>query len=378
MKHMTKIRQGLGLGILLMALAAFVGCQDSASNSGATALGSAVPGTDGQLTGFNPPSIDDLADELNLTDEQKTEMEAALTALNTAMEEQRAERQQNRQNRQPGERPGRFNRPDGPPPMHTFLVTSADILDNDQLVALIEFLEEHRQERRQQLQGQRGQGRGPGQHGMRGEGHGFMQRHLEEMADQLELTDEQIEQLRAAHQEMRESIRELMQQNPGRPDEATREQMRALHESMRETMESILTPEQLEQLEAIRDERHEERSAERQANFAERQERHLDFLTNVLGLTDSQRDQIESIMMDAHEQMVELHEQMRDRDADREALRDQAQEIRENAAASILAVLDEDQAKIFEALKDLMPGRGGPGGRGPGHGPGGRGFRFGR
>ncbi len=371
MKRMINIHKGLGLGVLLLALVALVGCQDSASNPGATALGSAVPGTDGQLTGFNPPSIDDLADELNLTDEQKSEMEVALTALNTVMEERRAERQQNRQNREPGERPGRFNRPDGPPPIHTFLVTSADILDSDQMVGLITYMSERREERREQFQGQRGQGRGPGQ---RGEGRGFLQRHLDEMAEQLNLTDEQIEQLESAHQEMRESIRELMQQTPGRPDEATREQMRALHESMRETMESILTPEQLEQLEAIRNERHEERVENRQERFAERQERHLDFLTAVLDLTDAQRDQIESIMMDAHDQMVELHEQMRDRDADRETLRDQAQEIRENSAEAILAVLDEDQAEIFEALKDLMPGRGGPG---RGHGQGGHGFRFG-
>jgi Spy/CpxP family protein refolding chaperone len=357
-------------------MAAFIGCENSDTTSGATALASAVPGNTDAMTGFTPPAIDDLIEELNLTDEQATAMEVALTAWMTAMEERQAERQQNMQNREPGDRPGR---PDGPRPAQTFLVACADFLDADQMVSLIAYLgdlrEVHRNEmqaQRQEFMGQRGEGNGFGRGGKR---HGDGDGPRGPFAD-LDLTDEQQAQLDALREEMRQAMQALRQENAGGPpNEATRQQMRTLHEQMREKMESILTAEQLAELEAARDARHEERSAQMQERFAARQQEHLEFLTGILGLTDAQQSQIESIMDNIHTQMQALHELMREEDADRDALREQAQDLRDSATSSILAVLDADQAKIFEALKDLMPGRGGPGSGGPGFGN--RGNRFG-
>jgi hypothetical protein len=151
-------------------------------------------------------------------------------------------------------------------------------------------------------------------------------------------------------------------------DEATREQARELREQMREQVADILAPEQLAQLEQLRGERRAERQEQRQAEFPERLERHVGFLTRMLKLDEAQQQQIGDILVENHEQIQTLHQNAREQDLSFEDLREQLEQIREQTSAAISKLLTAEQATIFDAIQSLLPphrglGRGFRGGR---------------
>lgn len=131
--------------------------------------------------------------------------------------------------------------------------------------------------------------------------------------------------------------------------------------------------------------------AEEGAGQSQRQERRgggpgerLEMLRERLGLTDAQVAQLKEILAAEREEIAAKRKEL-GKDADRAAMREAMQAIREKYRPKIEAVLTPEQREKFAQIREKMQergGQGGPGGqggaegkkrRGPGPGPGGEG-----
>jgi Spy/CpxP family protein refolding chaperone len=183
--------------------------------------------------------------------------------------------------------------------------------------------------------------RGPrghhGHHGRRGHGrHGDPEARLQHMTEELQLTPAQVEQLRRVFAEQRAS-------REARREEA-REERFAAREAMRARVESILTPEQRQRAQALR-----------QTHQQERLDRRVQHLTEKLALRPNQVTQVRRIL----EQTRQRHEALGRGPEHREAHR----ALREQTRTQIEAVLDAEQRTRAQELREER----GPHGRG--HGP---------
>lgn len=181
--------------------------------------------------------------------------------------------------------------------------------------------------------------RGPhGHHGRRGHGrHGDPEARLQHMTQELQLTPAQVEQLRRVFAEQRAS-------REARREEA-REERHAAHEAMRARVESILTPEQRQRAQALR-----------QTHQQERLDRRVQHLTEKLALRPNQVTQVRRIL----EQTRQRHEALGRGPEHREAHR----ALREQTRTQIEAVLDAEQRTRAQQLREERGPR-----HGRGHGP---------
>jgi len=352
----------------LVCIAAFaIGCGGAESGSDSSTLGllSSAANDGGQRPA--PPTYAEIVNNVQLRSDQLQPMEDAVETWHAAVTSQWETRQAQRES---GTRRERGAIKDRAAPMQDFLVESAGILDSDQLVQLIAFLAENREENRQAM-AQNRSGKGKRFEGHRPkDGQGRGQKH-DRLPDELNLTEEQRAQLAEARQPMRDVMQELHAQYPGgRKNEEFQTKAQELRDKMRATMEGILTQEQLDQLQQLRDNRHAERSEQREEMVETKLDRHVEFLTGVLDLTDTQSEQVRDILASSHEQTKTLMENAREDKTARDELRDAMKNIKDEAATTIRGILTPEQTAIFDALKEMMPRDGRPGRRGHprGHG----------
>ncbi|MBD3298723.1 MAG: hypothetical protein GF341_08720 [candidate division Zixibacteria bacterium] len=337
------------LGVALFAFG-LAGCQSGDTST----QGSNLTASTDDGTFIEPITLSAVQAKMALNSDQESQMQSALDRYNRAVESRRAQRQQARED---GER-GFRGRPAGERPLHTLLKESADILDADQMVALLEVIGEQIQTRREQAREQRAN-RADGRRGGRGfRGH---QGPGQEMFADLDLTEDQRTQLAELRDEHREAMQTLREQHGGERGFGRSDEAVALREQMHDDVEAILTPEQLEQLDANRIERREDRRERRQEGMIERQEARVELLTAVLDLSEAQASQLETILATTHDRMQELHESIGDDRPDRDVMREQIEQIREETHDAIVALLNDEQKAVFEAMTDLLPS--GPHGR---------------
>ncbi len=373
----------MGAGIILLGTF-LIGCQGADSETGASTLGLTSPDTPAAASRPAPPTLGELLTKVELTTEQLQPMESALEKWTAAVQSRRESGQfEGRRGRRGGDRQGlcpdgeRGPRPsrgtgrlgDHEPPMLVFLEECAEILNPDQFVAVAEFLVERREAHCETFAGTR-PNRPAGFHGRGGPGGQFQGQKSDRMIDELDLTEEQQNALREAREQNRETMQALIQEAGGRGqmDEATRDQIREMREQMKAQMESILTPEQLAQLEELRDERRVGMKEKREANFTQKIERRVEFLSRILDLDETQKQQITEILAQAHEQMQTLHENAREQEMSFADVRAEAEQIKEQTETAIQELLTAEQATMFAALRSLLPQHRGPG----------RSFRLGR
>ena len=170
---------------------------------------------------------------------------------------------------------------------------------------------------------QRGHGEG------RGHRHGHHRGHGMRAFEQLNLTANQKAQIEAIRESAREQRREL------RGTEGHREQMRAAHQESRRLMMDVLTPAQKAQLETLRE---------------TRQTAHLDRrigrMTEKLSLTEAQATRIRAIFEASKTQRQALRN-----GSDAGVERRQAmQGLRERTEAAVAAVLSAEQRTALEAM----------------------------
>jgi len=259
---------------------------------------------------------------------------------------------------------GRWGAEESGSPMQGFLLEASSFLSDEQLVQLVNLIAEQREARQQQgvesdaprhgRRGQRGMRQGQGPHaGILG------------YADELGLTEDQVAALTALHEELKgefqgmrgERGRRGRGQGPTEEQRAKGEEIREAHQA---NVREILTDEQWTKLEEIRQQGREERREARQEQRTERQEENLDFLAEILDLSDEQRASIEGVLDGQHEKMQALGEEFRESLGEErptaeqmEAHRAAMEALRTETHTAVLELLDEDQGALFEALKKL-------------------------
>lgn len=120
---------------------------------------------------------------------------------------------------------------------------------------------------------------------------------LEQLAEELNITEEQKTQLKAMHEAQMEKMKALREQE-FESREARHEAMKALREEQKTAMENILTAAQLQKLETLKAEREEKRAAHRKERMedhkAMRAEMKAYHETEVLPVLTEQRAKLET------------------------------------------------------------------------------------
>lgn len=363
--------RGLMLIGFAFVAALALGCQANKSDSSPSTPGLTSPeATTNEASRPAPPSFDELAAHVQLSADQVQPMKDALETWRQAA---LAMAQEQRTNREEGIRPGRGpvgGPADHPRPIYAFLEGSARILKTDQFVQLATYLAECQKEH-WQANAQARPGQGKGFEGRPPKGRPFEGRMEEILADSLNLTNEQQEQIRNAHEEIRKDIDALHDQYGGRGWDSPefRQKVKGFRDSIQERLRTILTPEQYAKLQTLQQERRTHMAERRDERVEQRIDSLGEFLGNVLSLSPTQKQQVSEILSNAHKQLASLSESMRDSSVVPGDLRQESEKTRTEAAAAIRALLNSDQAKMYDALKTLVPG-GGPFGTGARPGPG--------
>jgi len=335
------------VGLVMMSTLT-IGCQSSDSDTGPATLGLVSSEADEGFPRMAPPTIGEISAEVELTSDQLQPMETALDRWSETAQSRWAERQANKNQPRRGEfRP----RTDRERPMFTFLEESAGILNADQFVDLVEFLaerrESHREAKVEARQGRRGEFHGPHD----GKAHGA---RIEQLAEKLDLTEQQQADIQEVFEESRDAMRTIHQQHVGtEPDESLREQRQEIRTETQEKIENILSPEQYAQWEGLKTARRSqmaERRAERQGLMLERR---VESLVRILGLDDSQREQVSDILTGAMEQAKALRGEIRNNDTAREEVREKRKQIKEETEAAIKALLAPEQTKMLKPCSRL-------------------------
>lgn len=319
------------------------------------------------------PSISELESSLDLNADQRDALESALAKWQESVPAEMcgAGRGGMRGGRG-GKHAGRAEfghgpeRADGESPFLGFLETSVSVLEADQFVKLTEFLAEQRESCRGTRSGRRGLGhRGGSERGPRGHAHGLgdgLRAGLDDLVAELELTDEQESQLRAALEAHHEAMRTFHEENmdSGLDREAIRERAQELRDELRTELENILEPEQLAQMDELREQHRAEMREQHQARGDQRMDRRLEFLTRILSLDESQEQQVQDLMETAAEQHRALRQSTRDGEIEHEDAMAQMEQMHEELAGAIRNLLTPEQQTVFDALQNLHPvaGRG--------------------
>jgi Spy/CpxP family protein refolding chaperone len=262
----------------------------------------------------------------------------------------------------------------------TMLAEASELLDHEQMVALVNLVAEKRQERMQERgnvdqqrrgPGMRGGDNGPsregqpgrmgpgGPNGQHGPQHGRMSGGL---LEQLDLTADQQAAIQVAREEMRPAMQALSEQF--RNGELTREEMRAAREQLREQMHAtiadILTPEQNAQLAELRDAKilgHLESALERlQDNTGERQA----LVAQILNLTEQQIADATALRDQALVDFAAIVESLRSGQITGVEARQAVHDLRDASFTAFRDLLTVEQQELFDALKNMGP-RGGRG-----------------
>ena len=175
------------------------------------------------------------------------------------------------------------------------------------------------------------------------------------LAQRLHLTPEQRarlgEELRSHRDELRD-LRAAVQ--AGKFDSAdARVQARDIRTDLEREVKRILTPQQFDQMQKIRQERMKHRIDRRLENLGRESGRRIEFLTRVLGLSDSQASQIKEIAQSSLSDRRHVLEQLRDGKIEDAQAADQMRQIREQEISRVRELLNPDQKERFEALRKL-------------------------
>jgi Spy/CpxP family protein refolding chaperone len=325
-----------------------LGCQGSGGDSGTGDLSSSMAlNSEGNAASqeMAPLTIAELQERLDLTPSQLEAMEDVLNRFNAAIQSRREQRQQGSPDRpRRGHRGDERHEEKGEPPLHGLLEESARILTPDQFAELVGVLNEHRQSHRES---QRGMG-----HEFGGRfGRGLISLLMEE----FDLTEEQQAQIQEAFETQREAMQALHSQHSqdGGDREATRRALRELHGDLMNQLSEILGPEDFSRFKELtnahRKQRREGHGADRDLGH----QRHIEFLSGVLSLSESQRSQLEALMSALQQRRQSLHDPHGDDWVPDEDALSEMSRIRQETEMAIRGLLSADQVILFDALQTL-------------------------
>jgi len=336
----------------------------------------ANPNAPSAVTSSGPPTLSELAAAVSLTEPQSTEITPPLERWHTRDTQMRQAR-----------RAGNVQRDENfEPPMMGFLEDSAPILDHGQFLAMVSYLDQRRDQAREQWAAGRAQagdarpGRGMhrGQPGDGGDGPGlraggpggFM---IMRLIRELDLDAATVAQVRAAAKPYLETLQGLRKQNHdgGLTDEAFRDQAKAARVAFESALSGILGAENYAKYEQLKAEQRTEFATRALEKVGDGIDRRVAFLTKVLDLDDTQAASVRKILEDEVPARQALITSLRDGGMEMEDFLYASKQLRDATRQAMEGVLTSDQLETLDALDELMPGRGH--GHGPGPGPGGRG-----
>lgn len=382
--HHRRLRRAATLAALFLVFGAVIGLASTGCDADRSVAASA-PGTDKDSSpGVAAFTVDDLPATLNLSADQRTRLTAAITELRESRQAAGhrfgaggrgrgpdGAGSRGHGKRAPGARMHRGESPrggEGPaaggePPMIGFVEKASSILNGDQFVILAQFLAGRRAQMRP------GTGDAPPAAFEGPFGHMAARR--------LGLTDAQQEQLKplfATFGEGMRQVRDGMDTGAMTPEQA-RDRAKELRLALEQGAQGILTPEQWKQVQTFREGRRDRSSERRDDAQPKRIDRVTGIYIRVLGLDDAQASKVRQIM----EATIPARRALVDRRAEGtiepEDFLYEMMSIEKNAADQVRGLLTPDQAKRFDALRDLLPRgghMGGPMGRhgvGPMDGP---------
>lgn len=413
-----RLRRAVSSASIIFACAAALGLASTASFAGRDR----APWNQGDhqrgIPGAAAITINDLPASLNLSAEQRTQLQAAMAEIHRERSILRhrwfgaGDRGSRHDGAGPrwrggpglfarrhyGDRPGfgfqpgrgygsrrgfgppHGHRPDGrpgvafEPPMIQLLERSSSILNGDQFVILAQFLADRRAEMRP----------GPG------EAPALLDGPFGRLAARrLGLTDEQKSQLKplfATFGEGMRPIRDGLDAGTMTPEQA-RDRAKELRLALEKGAQGVLSPDQWKKVQKFREKRRERQFSARIHAQPQRVDRMTGAYVRILGLDGAQASQVRQIMEATIPARRAAAEQATKGAMAPEDFAYEMMTIGKNAAGQVRATLNPDQAKRFDALAKLFPrglemgGPIGPGMGRPMEGPGGEregGWRGGR
>jgi Spy/CpxP family protein refolding chaperone len=292
-----------------------------------------------------------------MTDQQAAALETALADLEQARQARR-----NARNR------SAF---DGPSPHLEFLARASQILEREQLRALVQTMAERRAEQRTEHRAERGMhdgrgpggvgpghgpGAGPGMHGPRQGGHHGRPDGVPGPLAELDLSVEQRQAVREAARVLHQTMQTLRTQfRDGTLSEtAFHEAVTAAHAQFETAVAAVLTAEQNARWQELRRERATTALERAIAHMRANQERHLELLAQILGLDETQRAGFATIGADLLANMEALLQGVRDGSIDVAQVRTERQRLHTEARTAMRALLTAEQATLFDALDGFL------------------------
>ncbi|WP_291726242.1 Spy/CpxP family protein refolding chaperone [Bernardetia sp.] len=179
--------------------------------------------------------------------------------------------------------------------------------------------------------------RGEGKHGKHHE------ERLEKMKEELDLSDAQVEQIKALHEKKREEMKKLRSEAK-EENEERRAKMKAHHKEMKAEIDKILTPEQRKKAEALRAEH---KDPEKRA------EKRLEKLKSELSLTDAQASKVKSALVTKMTKMQALKEAA----GEERVNKDERKALHTAFENELKSILSDEQFKKYEEIKAEKKGK---------------------
>jgi Spy/CpxP family protein refolding chaperone len=233
-----------------------------------------------------------------------------------------------------------------------FVATVAPSLDNAQLEDFVDFLVAYR-ESHMGDQGGRFQGRGERDRDR------DRDRLRDETCEQLGLTAEQKAAVQALHQQTREKMREQHQafRNGSITEEQLDQAIDALRAAQREKLAGVLSPEQMEKFDALREQHREQRMERRGDRRDAAASRHAEWLTTALALEAGQATRVRETINASTSRQGELPGSG---SADRDQIRLRLRDERAACDQALREILTAAQWERLQSRRRLHP-------RGPHH-----------
>ncbi len=189
---------------------------------------------------------------------------------------------------------------------------------------------------------------------------------LEALKDELQLSEQQLEQIDAIEEKYRDKMRALREQYAGDPEEE-RDAWRGLREARREEIHGVLTEEQRATLQAKRTAREAEREARQSERRELREEVQAYLQANVLPVLKEQRARLESqlsaedkaLIAELRQQHESIRAKMKAAQGDpeqRQALRDELKE-RRGEREQLRGLVEKYEAGIERLFTEIMDER---------------------
>ncbi len=333
----------LALAALIIVPVVMTGCQSS-DNSETLGVASSTYAAGA----VEPLTLAAVSAKISLNADQQSRLNTALQTFNQARETQRAARAN-------GNWRANIAAPGGERPMQTLLKDCASFLNTQQMIDLATVIKDQRASAfKNRVKSADVHGRGMRQGD---KGPGFRGAMLDSLTAQLDLTDDQVQAIKAMHESMREEfqMKRRSVQDRGRPALDDQNGRPDFHQQMRDQLAKILTDAQLQKLDDLQAARRSEHQDQMQEFAKERLADRTDFLAKVLKLDGSQTSRLETILTNAQEQQQQLHQNIANSTVDRKEIREQMPQLREQTESEIRDLLTDEQAALYDALQDLQP-----------------------